>query len=67
MDSYDTNYSILYGFKMFFMSNMICGPWEASTLALVVYGRKEMERQARTAHKIDTEKWPFPCRVYMGM
>lgn len=23
---------------------------------LVVYGRKEMERQARTAHKIDTEK-----------
>ena len=46
------------------MSNMIYGPGEASAPALVVYGRKEMERQARTAHKIDTEKWPFPCHVY---
>lgn len=39
-----------------FMSNMICGPWEASAVALVVYERREMGRQERAAHKIDTEK-----------
>ena len=55
------------GLKFFFYVEYDLWALGNFSSGLVVYGRKEMERQARTAHKIDTEKWPFHCRVYMGM